>query len=74
MLERIMGNYATVNKQMTTQLLARFGQPDAGQPGTVWNAEAVNGMSEAQLSEAMKKQNIVPQLFCDPYIFLWRTP
>ena len=63
MLERIMGNYATVNKQMTTQLFGALGQPDAGQPGTVWNAEAVNGMSEAQLSEAMKKQNIVPNYF-----------
>lgn len=63
MLERIIGNYAGVNKQMTTQLFGALGQPDAGQPGTVWNAEAVNGMSEAQLSEAMRKQNIVPNYF-----------
>lgn len=63
MLERITGNYASVNKEMTTQLFGALGQPDAGQPGTVWNAEDVNGMSEAQLSAAMKKQNIVPNYF-----------
>lgn len=63
MLERVSGRYANVDKSMTTQLFGALGQADRGQPGTVFDSEAVNGMTEQQLSNAMKAQNIVPNFF-----------
>lgn len=62
-LERMVGRYSDVDKTMTTQLFGALGQPDAGQPGTVWNAEACNGMNEDQLSAAMKAQNLFANFF-----------
>lgn len=62
-LERISGRYASVDKNMTTQLFGALGQADRGQPGTVFDSAAVNGMTEQQLSNAMKAQNIVPNFF-----------
>lgn len=62
-LERMAGRYADVDKSMTTQLFGALGQPDAGQPGTVFDSAAVNGMTEAQLSEAMKAQNLFANFF-----------
>lgn len=62
-LERMAGRYADVDKAMTTQLFGALGQPDAGQPGTVWNGAACNNMTEAQLSAAMKAQNLFANFF-----------
>lgn len=63
MLERMIGRYADVDKSMTTQLFGALGQPDAGQPGTVFDSAAVNGMTESQLSAAMKAQNLFANFF-----------
>ncbi|MDE5831675.1 MAG: amidohydrolase family protein [Desulfovibrio sp.] len=62
-LERMAGRYADVDKSMTTQLFGALGQADAGQPGTVFDSAAVNGMTEAQLSQAMKAQNLFANFF-----------
>ena len=63
MLERMVGRYADVDKEMTTQLFGALGQQDAGQPGTVFDSAAVNGMTEAQLSSAMRAQNLFANFF-----------